>query len=116
MAVRSAIRIDGSLSSQYITALLVILPFFSATTRIEIGGELVSKPYIDITLNEMAKRGIQASWLDEKTLQVTSSEYLGGEFQIEGDATAATYFAGLATLHQSSVHLRNIGSETHQGD
>ncbi|NKB98062.1 MAG: 3-phosphoshikimate 1-carboxyvinyltransferase [Pseudomonadales bacterium] len=116
IASTSTISIDGSLSSQYITALLVIMPLLKDANRIEITGDLVSKPYIDITLNEMSKRGVNANWCDANTLEVTPGDYGGGEFRVEGDATAATYFAGLATLHQSSVHLLNIGAGTHQGD
>lgn len=108
--------IDGSLSSQYITALLIVAPLFGGTQRIEISGDLVSRPYIDISLNEMRKRGANASWKSRRVLEIASNPYRSGTYQVEGDATAATYFAGLATLHGAEVTLDNLGTSTRQGD
>lgn len=111
------LTIDGSLSSQYITALLVAAPYFAnGHQRISITGSLVSKPYIDITLNEMAKRGVDASWQSASVLQVPAGDYLPGDAVVEGDATAASYFAALATLHGGDVTLSNLGANTRQGD
>ena len=87
-----------------------------STQTIEITGELVSKPYIDITLNEMHKRGVQAEWIDERRLQVPPANYQDGSVSVEGDATAATYFAALATLHSSRITLTNLGRDSRQGD
>ncbi|MEM7079926.1 MAG: 3-phosphoshikimate 1-carboxyvinyltransferase [Pseudomonadota bacterium] len=113
-----SLTIDGSISSQYITALLTSAPWFMRedTQQIIIAGDLVSKPYLDITLNEMAKRGISATWLDERTFQVNSGGYASGEFEVEGDATAASYFIALATLHGGQVTLENLGERSKQGD
>ncbi|HAH80057.1 MAG TPA: hypothetical protein DCL88_02435, partial [Gammaproteobacteria bacterium] len=104
------LRIDGSLSSQYITALLIAAPGYlhEAKQVIEIQGELVSRPYIDITINEMRKRGVQVAWLDEQRLEIAAGSYQAGSVTVEGDATAATYFAALATLHKSNVTLTNL--------
>jgi len=116
-------EIDASLSSQYVTALLLCAPCCSfdadtdsKTQRIHITGDLVSRPYIDITLNEMRKRGIRSRWVGEQTLEVEQGNYQAGQVQIEGDATAATYFAALATLHGGSLTLDNLGNSTVQGD
>lgn len=110
--------IDGSLSSQYVTALLLCAPEFSAgsTLEIRIQGDLVSRPYIDITLNEMSKRGGQAYWQDSQTLIVHRRAYTPGNVTIEGDATAATYFAGLAGIHGGTITLTNLGNGSVQGD
>lgn len=116
ITVQTLIEIDGSISSQYITGLLCALPHLPERTEIKITGSLVSRPYIDITLNEMRRRGGTAGWLSEDTLFVEPGSYIGGHHIVEGDATAATYFAGLATLHQSTVHLKNLGSASCQGD
>lgn len=117
------LHIDGSLSSQYVTALLVAAPLYAphnskqgAKQTVVVDGDLVSRPYVDITLNEMAKRGIKAQWLDEQTLEVTRGTYQPGGVEVEGDATAATYFAALATLHQGSLELTNLGANSKQGD
>lgn len=118
MKTAEHLRIDGSLSSQYITALLIAAPGYLGTVRqvIEIQGELVSRPYIDITINEIRKRGVQVAWLDDQHLEITPGPYQAGSVTVEGDATAATYFAALATLHKSNVTLTNLGSNSCQGD
>ncbi len=110
--------IDGSLSSQYVTALLLCAPRYAVTSvqTITISGDPVSKPYIDITLNEMAKRGVQGTWIDAQQLNVEIKPYQPGAVQVEGDATAATYFAGLVTLHGGQLELTNLGASTRQGD
>jgi 3-phosphoshikimate 1-carboxyvinyltransferase len=116
--ISPSLTIDGSLSSQYITALLLIAPMTCPDSgqMINISGDLVSKPYLDITLNEMNKCGVNAHWQDEKTIFVEQNQYQSGQRTIEGDATAATYFSALATLHCGSVTLTNIDQTTHQGD
>ncbi len=115
----SHLQIDGSLSSQYITALLVIAPLLAEPDKpvhIELSSQVVSRPYIDITLTEMAKRGADAAWRGGETLVVQAGAYQPGEYRVEGDATAATYFTALATLHSGRVTLDNLGHGTHQGD
>ena len=117
----NSISIDGSLSSQYITALLLIscgLPDGSATCQeISIEGTLVSKPYIDITINEMRKRGVNAQWQDSRIIRIDSlNQYKAVQVVIEGDATASSYAASLACLHKGNVKFTNLGSNTHQGD
>ncbi len=110
--------IDGSLSSQYVTALLLCAPYFAngSTQTIRIVGNLVSRPYIDITLHEMGKRGVAAHWVAGDQLQVNAEPYQDGAFEIEGDATAASYFAALATLHGGDIEIENLGEDTRQGD
>lgn len=110
--------IDGSLSSQFVTALLLGAPYYAggAEQVVQIAGTMVSKPYIDITLNEMAKRGVTGTWTEAQKLSVKCSPYKPGRVQIEGDATAATYFAALATLHGGNIELTNLGDSSKQGD
>jgi len=115
----SPLTIDGSISSQYVTALLIISVGLGSpiTDRIVIHGELVSKPYIDITLNEMQKRGIHANWEANQTIRIDrQAGYQNKEIQVEGDATAATYAATLACLHQGKVAFTNLGNSSQQGD
>ena len=114
----SLLSIDGSLSSQYITALLIAAPAYLRENKqvIKIQGQLVSRPYIDITINEMRKRGVRVHWLDDQHLEIAPGSYAEGTVTVEGDATAATYFAALATLHESDVTLTNLGHNSCQGD
>ena len=116
-----SVQIDGSLSSQYITALLLISCGVaggqSIFEKITIEGELVSKPYIDITISEMVKRGVNARWEDTRSISIdTSGDYEAGHITIEGDATAASYASSLACIHKGQVRFTNLGSNTHQGD
>ena len=117
----SALHIDGSLSSQYITALTVIAPVLAhrrgeARQVIKIHGDLVSRPYIDITLNEMAKRSVIGEWVEPTVLSLPAAHYQSGKFVVEGDASAASYFSALATLHGGTVTLTNLDATTVQGD
>lgn len=109
-------HIDGSISSQYITGMLIAAPGMNPRPKIYIEGELVSRPYIEITRTEMDKRGVNVAWQGNQALEISSEGYSDRDVHVEGDATAATYFAALATLHGSRVKISNLGHATHQGD
>jgi 3-phosphoshikimate 1-carboxyvinyltransferase len=117
---QNQIRVDGSLSSQYLTALMIVAPYVEGSlndsTAIEIISQLVSRPYIDITVNEMRKRGVSPHWIDDHNLTIPTVRYSPGKVAVEGDATAASYFLALATVHASVVTLTNLGASTCQGD
>ena len=72
-------------------------------------GELTSKPYVDLTLDEMAKFGVQVDNQDYRRLVVRPQDYRAGDIDVEGDASAASYFAALATLHGARITLSNLG-------
>ncbi len=110
------VEIDTSISSQYLSSLLIALPVTGVQTRIELTDALVSKPYVDITISEMAKRGIKVEWESELSLRYVGSSYEGGTCDVEGDASGASYFAAMATLHGGSVTFTNLGKNTRQGD
>lgn len=119
--VQDTLRIDGSLSSQYITALMVIAPVLARRRGIDqqvihIDGDLVSRPYLDITLNEMSKRSVVGQWATPETLIIPAANYPAGSYEVEGDASAASYFSALATLHQGTVTLTNLDGTSVQGD
>ena len=119
--VERALEIDGSLSSQYITALMLIAPSLARRQGreeqlIQITGDLVSRPYLEITRNEMRKRQVQGKWIDSATLVIPSTVYQAGEYLVEGDASAASYFLALATLHGGTITLTNLDATSVQGD
>ena len=114
-ATNNSVRLQTSVSSQYLTALLLASPNFPRGIHIELIDTLTSAPYVELTLNEMMRRGVSVQREGNK-LDVKPQNYRGGNIDIEGDATAATYFAALATLHQSTVHLDNLNMNTRQGD
>ena len=114
-ATGDSVRLQASVTSQYLTALLLASPVFTQGLRIELVDALTSAPYVELTLNEMTRRGVSVQ-RNGNILKVTPQTYRGRNVDIEGDATASTYFAALATLHQSTVHLDNLALNTTQGD
>ena len=114
--LRGPARVSGTISSQYLTSLLIIAPMIEGGLTIDVQGELTSKPYLDLTLDEMAKFGVQVDNQDYQKLVVAPQAYRAGTIDVEGDASAASYFAALAVLHGARITLSNLGSGTRQGD
>ncbi len=109
-------RIAGNISSQFLTALLMALPLADKPTRVEIIGELVSKPYIDITLNLMARFGVEVSHQDYQVFDVPVSPYQSpGRFLVEGDASSASYFLAAGAI-SGPVRVEGLGRDSIQGD
>jgi len=114
----SKVRMNGESSSQYFTALLQIAPLLPNGLLIEVVGDLVSKPYINITLSEMAKFWVSVENHDYQSFQVLPWEYHYPyeELTIEGDASALSYIACFLALHGGRIHVENIGTNSKQGD
>jgi 3-phosphoshikimate 1-carboxyvinyltransferase len=115
-ALKGPVKVPGTISSQYLTSLLTIAPLVTGGLTIEVVGDLTSKPYVDLTLDEMAKFGVQVENQDYRRLIVAPQVYRAGTIDVEGDASAASYFAALAVLHGARITLTNLGSRTRQGD
>ena len=103
-------------TSQYLSGLMLSAPGLPAGLAITLKGTPTSASYIGVTTTEMAKRGVRVQTPDETTVVVPSGTYQGGDILIEGDASAATYHAALATLHGGRITLTNLGDSTRQGD
>jgi 3-phosphoshikimate 1-carboxyvinyltransferase len=110
------VRVPGTISSQYLSALLTIGPLLERGLTIEVDGELTSKPYVDLTLEEMARFNARVQNENYRRLVVSATGYRAGIIDIEGDASAASYFAALATLHGGRITLTNLSRHTRQGD
>jgi 3-phosphoshikimate 1-carboxyvinyltransferase len=112
------VSIDGAISSQFLTALLMAAPMAKNDMHITIVGELVSKPYIDITLHMMKLFGVEVINDDYKTFIVKSGQtYKAVEsFMVEGDASSASYFLAAAAIKGGTVKVTGIGRNTVQGD
>lgn len=112
------ITIDGSLSSQYLTALLMIAPLAPQDTTITISGELVSKPYIDITLKMMQDFGADISNHHYQHFIIKGQQHYKTpeKYLIEGDASSASYFLAAAAIKGGSVTVKGIGKNSIQGD
>lgn len=112
------LSVDGSVSSQFLTALLMSAPLFSEDTVISIKGELVSKPYIDITLDTMAKFGVQVENDNYQHFTIRAGQkYIApSRFLVEGDASSASYFLAAGAIKGGSVKVTGIGKQSIQGD
>ncbi|WP_305417451.1 3-phosphoshikimate 1-carboxyvinyltransferase [Photobacterium leiognathi] len=112
------VEIDGSISSQFLTAFLMAAPLAKADTVIRIKGDLVSKPYIDITLHIMAQFGVEVENRDYQKFVVKGNQsYVSpGDFLVEGDASSASYFLAAAAIKGGEVKVTGIGKKSIQGD
>ena len=111
-----SVRMKGDVSSQFFSALLQIAPVLPDGLEIQVEGNLVSRPYIDITLNEMRTFGVDVENDNYRRFRVTPQRYRSGPRSVEGDASAGSYFAALAMIHGGKVVIENLGSESRQGD
>lgn len=112
------VEIDGSISSQFLTAFLMAAPFAESDTRIRIKGDLVSKPYIDITLHIMEQFGAQVKNHNYQEFIVPGGQTYQspGELLVEGDASSATYFLAAGAIRGGEVKVTGIGKQSIQGD
>jgi len=112
------VSIDGTVSSQFLTALLMAAPMAQNDMTITIKGELVSKPYIDITLDIMRIFGVEVENEDYARFQVKSGQRYRAvdSFMVEGDASSASYFLAAAAIKGGRVKVTGIGKKSVQGD
>jgi 3-phosphoshikimate 1-carboxyvinyltransferase len=115
-----SIKIRGDVSSQFLTALLMALPLTGESFKIEVVGELISKPYIEITLNLMAKFGVHVKrngW-QEFTVPAKTQYQSPGKIHVEGDASSASYFiaAGAVASDPNGLLIEGISKNSIQGD
>ena len=107
----------GNVSSQYLSALLQAAPYAGADVDILIIGDLISKPYVDITQSVMRSFGVEMENEGYETLRVRAGQrYIAREYAIEADASNATYFLAAAAMTGGTVTLENLGAGSIQGD
>lgn len=112
------IEVDGSVSSQFLTALLMTAPLAPEDTIIRVKGELVSKPYIDITLNLMKTFGVEIANHHYQQFVVKGGQqyHSPGRYLVEGDASSASYFIAAGAIKGGTVKVTGIGRKSMQGD
>lgn len=124
LALDAPIRVRGDVSSQFLTALLLALPLAAADDIvIEVIGELISKPYIEITLNLLARFGIQVQrdgW-ERFTIPAGSRYSSPGDIHVEADASSASYFIALGAIAtgvsgKNGIRIEGVGADSIQGD
>ena len=126
ISIPEVVRIRGDVSSQFLTALLMALPLLAKQAiRIEVIGELISRPYIEITLKLMQRFGVQVDSLDSQTfvipaqlaLQKGESVYRSPQnLLVEGDASSASYFLAAGAIGTGPVRVLGVGRDSIQGD
>ena len=112
------IRLRGDVSSQFLTALLMALPLAGEAAVIEMTTELISRPYVEITLNLMARFGVEVQrdgWL-RFTIPAGQRYRSPGVLHVEGDASAASYFLAAGAIGGGPVRVEGVGSASIQGD
>ena len=114
----SRISLRGDVSSQYLTALLMALPLLNSDVTVEIVGELISKPYIGITLALMARFGVpvQRDHWRSFTVAAGSRYQSPGVIYVEGDASSASYFLAAGAIGGGPVRIEGVGNTSIQGD
>jgi len=112
------VKVRGDVSSQFLTGLLMALPLTGELATVDVVGELISKPYIEITLAIMARFGVQVrrdGW--QRFVVPAGSRYVSpGTVYVEGDASSASYFLALGAIGGGPVRVEGVGRDSIQGD
>lgn len=124
LTLEAPIKVRGDVSSQFLTALLMALPLVARDDIvIDVVGELISRPYIEITLNLLARFGVQVKrdgW-QRFTIPAGCRLQSPGEIHVEADASSASYFIALGAIAtgasgQNSIRIQGVGADSIQGD
>ena len=112
------VSVRGDVSSQFLTALLMALPLLNITATVDVIGELISKPYIEITLAMMARFGVDVQRAGWRSFTVAAgSRYQSpGVIYVEGDASSASYFLAAGAIGGGPVRIEGVGNNSIQGD
>ncbi len=110
-------KVRGDVSSQFLTALLMALPLCGSPSRIEVQGELISKPYVEITLNVMRRFGLEVKRTGWRYFDIPAAGYRSpGKIFVEGDASSASYFLAAGAIGGGPVRVEGVGRDSIQGD
>jgi 3-phosphoshikimate 1-carboxyvinyltransferase len=108
--------VRGDTSSQFLSGLLMALPYAREATTVDVDGPLVSQPYVAMTLGVMESFGVRIGNHKFRRFNIEPSQYTGRPFAIEPDASAASYFFALAAITGANVTVDGLGSGSVQGD
>jgi 3-phosphoshikimate 1-carboxyvinyltransferase len=108
--------VSGDVSSQFLSGLLMALPYARGATTVEVQGTLVSPPYVAMTLWVMKAFGVRINNHEFHRFEVQPARYAGRSFAIEPDASAASYFFALAAIAGGCITVEGLGTSSIQGD
>ncbi|MBI3244161.1 MAG: 3-phosphoshikimate 1-carboxyvinyltransferase [Chloroflexi bacterium] len=110
-------RVAGDTSSQFLSALLMVAPYAQSPVELIVTGDLNSKPYVDMTIAVMADFGIAVERVGYERFRIAPQRYRAlGEYTIESDASAASYFFAAPAVCGGFVRVENISTDSRQGD
>ncbi len=111
-------HIRGNVSSQFLSALLMALPILKREVRLQVVGELISKPYVEITLNLLARFGVNILREGWSAFVVPADSHFQspGAIHVEGDASSASYFLAAGAIAGGPVRVNGVGKSSIQGD
>jgi 3-phosphoshikimate 1-carboxyvinyltransferase len=116
VGIHAPVRVRGDVSSQFLTAMLMALPA-AGPARIEVEGELISRPYVEITLRLMERFGVQVKREGWRAFELPRASYASpGEIHVEGDASSASYFLAAGAISGGPVRVQGVGLASIQGD
>lgn len=111
------LKVRGDVSSQFLTALLMALPLAGKAATVKVEGELISKPYVEITLNVMERFGVSVKRDGWRAFHVRARRYSSpGKIFVEGDASSASYFLAAGAIGGGPVRVEGVGRASIQGD
>ena len=113
----ATVSVKGSVSSQYLTGILLAAPLLGREVTVRVEGALISKPYVEITLNLMKRFGIEVKRDEWHTFTVPAATYQSpGAIEVEGDASSASYFLAAGAIGHGPVRVDGVGRNSIQGD
>ena len=110
------VRVQANLSSQYLSALLMVAPYAEHPVTLDVADGLVSESYVDLTVDVMAGFGVAVERPTPRQFVIPRQRYLGQSYAVEGDATSAGYWWALAALTGGRITVRNVRPSSRQGD
>ncbi len=109
--------INGNVSSQYISSILIASPYAEKTVNLHVNGDFISKPYVDMTIDLMEKFGVDVDYnRTEKSFQIEPQSYQSRDYTVEGDYSSASYIAAAAASLNSDITIQNLNKNSKQGD
>jgi len=110
------VSISGGISSQFLSAIMMICPFAKRRINIGVTGELTSKPYVDITAEVMRNFGATVENQSYRKIEISNNGYFANEYLIDGDASNISYFLASAAITKGYVRITGINPSSAQGD
>jgi 3-phosphoshikimate 1-carboxyvinyltransferase len=111
-----SVHIRADVSSQYLSALLMVAPYIGEPVSIHVDGPMVSRPYIDMTLRLMRAFGVTVKNDDYVTFSINPGTYTAQAYAVEGDASSAAYYWAMSFLHGTPLPVINVPDHSLQGD